>query len=67
MAARFALHEGQSPRPLQEKATRNSLGQLVHQTRAKAGFEESTVEKSGGGGVVESPPESVASLESALP
>ena len=35
MAARFGPQDGQSPRPLQEKATRNSFGQLVHMTRAK--------------------------------
>ena len=35
MAARLAPHEGRSPRPLQEKATRNSSRQLVHCTRAK--------------------------------
>ena len=35
IAARLAPHEGHSPRPLQEKATRNSLGQLVHLARAK--------------------------------
>lgn len=32
---RFAPHEGHIPRPLQEKATRSSLEQVVHLTRAK--------------------------------
>jgi hypothetical protein len=34
-AARLAPHEGHSPRPLQENATRNSSGQLRQRTLAK--------------------------------
>ena len=67
MAARLALHEGQSPRQGHEKATWNSALQTGHRTMAKPDSKNPAVEVGGHGAIPATLPKSVLAFESLFP
>ena len=67
MAARLAPHEGHSPRPFAGKGDEKLVGAARASHPGEARFEQTAIEVPGDGSVVETSPETVASLEAIFP